>query len=79
MVWPRLKVFWFSKDDPRTKLKEREEEVDRRRGGKNNIKESIVMDFANSTRAAEKQEMAERDCCEVICGTPTTCQGYGIA
>ena len=35
------------------------------------------MDFASSTRAAEKDKM-ERDCCEFICGALTTFQGYGI-
>ena len=37
MVWPCLKVFWFSKDNPtgqRKKKKEKEKEADRRRGGK---------------------------------------------
>ena len=35
MVWPCLKVFWFSKDNP-TGLSERKKkkEADRRRGGK---------------------------------------------
>ena len=36
MVWPHLKIFWFSKDDRsyRAQCKEREEAGDRRRGGK---------------------------------------------
>ena len=37
-----------------------------------NIKEWTGMDFFSSTRAAEK------DCCKVICGAPTTSQDYGI-
>ena len=40
-------------------------------------KEWTGMDFASSTRAAENRSM-ERDCCEFICGAPTTFQGYGI-
>ena len=43
-----------------------------------NIKEWTGMDFASSTRAAEKQVKMERGCCEFICGAPTTFQGYGI-
>ena len=35
MVWPRFKVFWFSKDNPTGHIeKEKEEEADRRSGGK---------------------------------------------
>ena len=33
-----------------------------------NIKEWTGLDFASSTRAAEKQDMMETDCCEFICG-----------
>ena len=43
-----------------------------------NIKEWTGMDFASSTRAAEKQVKMERDCCKFICGAPTTSQGYEI-
>ena len=42
-----------------------------------NIKELTGMDFARSTRATEKQDKAERDCFEVMCGAQTTVQGYG--
>ena len=42
-----------------------------------NIKEWTRMDFASSTRVAENRTM-ERDCCELICGPPTTFQGYEI-
>ena len=41
-----------------------------------NIKEWTGMDFASSTRAAENR--SRWDCCEFICGAPTTFQGYGI-
>ena len=34
VVWPRLKLFWFSKDGPAWHRKGKEEKVDRRRGGK---------------------------------------------
>ena len=35
MVWPCLKVFWFSKDNPTGhNVKETEKEANRRRGGK---------------------------------------------
>ena len=37
MVWPCLKVFWFSKNNPTghsERKKEKEKEADRRRGGK---------------------------------------------
>ena len=53
MVWPRLNVFWLSKDDPTVKGK-------RRRGRQkerwhDNIKKWTGMDFASSTRAAENR------------------------
>ena len=41
-----------------------------------NIKKWTGMDFASSARAAENR--MEKDCCEFICGAPTTFQGYGI-
>ena len=34
MVWPRLKVFCFSKDNPTGHSERKKEEADRRRGGK---------------------------------------------
>ena len=52
MVWPRFKVFWFSKDnstgqsESTKKKRQTEEEVD-------NVKEWTGMDCASSTRAAE--------------------------
>ena len=39
-----------------------------------NVKEWTGMNFASSTRAAEKME---RDYCKLICGAPTTFKGYG--
>ena len=55
MVWPCLKVFWFSKDNP-TGHNERKK---RKRGRQKkrweeHIKEWTGMDFASSTRAAEE-------------------------
>ena len=57
MVWPCLKVFWFSKDNPtghseRKKTKRQTEEEVRL---EDNIKEWTGMDFASSTRAAENR------------------------
>ena len=49
-----------------------------KRRWEDNIKEWVGMDFASSIRAAEKKDKVERDCCEIICGVPTTLQGYGI-
>ena len=43
-----------------------------------NIKERTGVDFDSSTRAAEKHDKMERDCCEFICGAPATFQGYGL-
>ena len=56
MIWPCLKVFWFSKDNPtghseRKKKKRQTEEA----AGRKNIKEWTGMDFASSTRAAENR------------------------
>ena len=36
------------------------------------------MDFARSTRAAEDRTIWKGGCLEVICGVPTTVEGYGI-
>ena len=79
IVWPCLKVFWFSKDNP-TGHSERKKKTRGRQKKRwvDNIKEWTGMDVASSTRAAEKQDKMERDCCEFICGAPTTFQGYGI-
>ena len=49
MVWPHLKAFCFSKDDP-TGHSARKNKKKRR---EDNIVEWTRMDFANSTRAAE--------------------------
>ena len=55
--------------------------IEKRRGRQkkrweDNIKDWTGIDFASSTRAAKGK--MERDCCEVICGAPTTLQGYGM-
>ena len=52
MVFPRFKVFWFSKDNP-TGQSERKRQTEE--DGEDNIKERTVMDFASSTRAAENR------------------------
>ena len=55
MVWPFLKIFWFSKDNPtghserKKKKRQTEEEVE------DNIKEWTGMDFVSSTRAGENR------------------------
>ena len=78
----KRKVSWFghvlmssglAKTILQGKVNGKEEEADRRRGGKDNIKKWTGMDFASS--ATDK---VERDCCKFICGAPTTFQGYGI-
>ena len=38
VVWPCLKVFWLSKDNSEGQCREKEEEVDRRGGGKTILK-----------------------------------------
>ena len=54
MVWPRLKVFLFSKDDP-TELSKRKEKKRQKKQWKDNIKDWTEMDIASSTRAAENR------------------------
>ena len=55
MVWPCLKVFWFSKDNPtghserKKKKRQTEEDV----GGQ--YQRVTGMDFASSTRAADNR------------------------
>ena len=52
MVWPCLKIFYLAKTI--LQGKEKEEKVNRRRGGwEDNIKEWTGMDIASSIRAAE--------------------------
>ena len=53
IVWPCLKVFWFSKDNPTGQSERKKKEADRRRGGKT-ISNS-GQNFASSTRAAENR------------------------
>ena len=70
-VWPIL--FPEPAQAKKGLRKDKEKETDRRKGGKKNINEWTVMDFASSTQAK-----LERDCCELTCGAPKTFQGYGI-
>ena len=56
---------------------EKEEEVDTKRGGKTISKSGQGMDFASSIRSSLGEDKIERGCFEVICGAPTTLQGYG--
>ena len=48
MVWPGLKVFWLSKDDPTEHTKKKE-----KKRSEDNIKEWTGMDFASAPRVAE--------------------------
>ena len=52
MVFPRFKVFWFSKDNP-TGQKERKRQTEE--DVEDNIKERTGMDFASCTRATENR------------------------
>ena len=49
MVWPHLKAFYFSKDDPAGHSARK----NKKKRWEDNIVEWTGMDFANSTRAAE--------------------------
>ena len=53
MVWPGLKVFWFSKDDPKSTIKGKRRRGCEKKRWEDNIKEWTGMDFASSIRAAE--------------------------
>ena len=72
MVWPYVKVFWFSKDNPtghseRTKKKRKaEEEVGRQ-----------YQRVEGNGLCQLKQDKMERDCCKLICDL-TTFQDYRI-
>ena len=52
MVWPYLKVFWFS-EDISTGHSERKNKNSRQKRWEDNIREWTGMDLACSTRAAE--------------------------
>ena len=41
------------------------------------MKDWTGMDIASSARAAEDKTRWKGGCCKVICGAPTTIQGYG--
>ena len=78
MVWPCLKVFWFSKDNP-TEHSERKKkkEADRRRGGK-----TISKSGQEGTLPAQlgqlKTGQAGKGLLPIHLWCPTTFQGYGI-
>ena len=75
MVWPRFKVFWFSKYSPtghseRTKKKKQtEEEVGRQN---QRVDRSLPAQLGQL-----KTRQDGEGCCELICGAPTSFQGYG--
>ena len=59
--------------------RQRKKRGSRKKEWEDSMKEWTGMDFASSTRAAENRTLRkEMDCCELICGAPTTFQGYGI-
>ena len=65
----------FAKAILQDTVNRKEEELDSRRGGK-----TIIKSRQGCALPAEqlKQDRLKRGCCEVISGTPTTLQGYGI-
>ena len=79
----RLKVFVLSKDNSAGQSERKiEEGKDRRRGRQknrweDNVKEWTGMDFASSTRPTEDRTRWKMIVI-VICGAPTSSQGYGI-
>ena len=78
VVWPRLKVFRLSKDDPagHSKMKEKKRQTEKEVG-----RQYLEVDrdgLCQLNLGSLKQDKVERDCCAVICGAPKTFQGYGI-
>ena len=67
----------YAKPILQSRVKEREEEVDRERGRK-----TIIKSEQEWTLPAQLGQLntghGERDCCKAICGTPMTFQSYGI-
>ena len=59
MVWPCLKVFWLSKDNP-TRHRDRKRRGRQKKRWKDNIKEWTEKYFVSSTRAAENRTWWER-------------------
>ena len=72
MVWPHLKVFWFSKDDSTG-----HNEKQKKKMWEDSIKEWTGMDFANSAGAAENRTRWKGIVAKPS-KSPTTLQGYGI-
>ena len=54
MVWPHLKVVWFSKD-VQGKVKRKTRRDRQKKSWEDNIKEWTGIDFASSIRAAENR------------------------
>ena len=77
MVWPCLKIFWFSKDNPTGHGEgKKKKEADRRRGGKTILKSG--QEWTLPAQLGQLKTGQDGNCCEFICGAPTTFQGYGI-
>ena len=53
MVWPRHKIFWFSKDNPTGHNERKRRRGREKKKWEENIKDWTGMDFASSTMAAE--------------------------
>ena len=64
--------------NPLSSFKEKQRRGRQMKRWEDNIKKCTGMDFANTFRAAAKTGLGEADCCNIICGAPTTFQGYGI-
>ena len=67
----------FAKAILQDTMNRKEGEVDRRRGGKTIIKSRQGCALP-ANLGQLKQDKLKNGCCEVICGIPTTLQGYGI-
>ena len=71
-LWPHLKVFWLCSYNLYSMLNEKEEKIDRRRGGKTVLKIEQGWIFASKTKAAEDRTKQES------IGFPKILQSYGI-
>ena len=77
VVWPRLKVFWFSKHNPIGHSKRKRRRDGQKKRWVDHIKELTEMDFP-AQLGQLKQDKLERDYCKFICGAPGTFQGFGL-
>ena len=77
--WPHLKIFCLSKDDPAGHTaRKKEEKVDRRSGsGKAGVRSGQGWTL-RAQLGQLRTELGGKGFCKVICGAPTTSQGYGV-